>query len=81
MILAERGETAELGECEALYGPVLLKKQDPVLREALEKQLQVNSNIRLQLALNPSDKTIARLKTIEKEEALLYEALSYYQCS
>ena len=81
MIRAERGNAKEFGPCEALYGPVLLKKRDPVLQAELQKQLAVREKIKEQLSANPSGKTAERLLTIEKEEALLHEALSYYQRS
>ncbi len=78
MILAERGSAKPLSDAEALYGPVLLRKKDPVLYEELLKQLSVREKIREQLIANPSGKTAERLTVIEKEEALLNEALGYY---
>ena len=81
MILARRGEGVHFTACEALYGPVLLEKKDPVLKNELEKKLRVRDNIRAQLTSNPSEKTEERLKTIEYEEALIHEALGHYQRS
>ena len=74
----DAGSAKPLSDAEALYGPVLLRKKDPVLYEELLKQLSVREKIREQLIANPSGKTAERLTVIEKEEALLNEALGYY---
>ena len=55
MILCVRGSGEPLSKKEALYGPVLLKKRDPILHEYLLKQRDVLSGIREELRLHGKD--------------------------
>ena len=55
MILCVRGEGRSLSEKEALYGPILTGKRDPILHEYLLKQRDVLSGIREELRAHGLD--------------------------
>ncbi|MBP3879913.1 MAG: tRNA (adenine(22)-N(1))-methyltransferase TrmK, partial [Lachnospiraceae bacterium] len=55
MLLCERGTGEALSKKEALYGPRLLEKRDPVLYEYLLKQRAALSEIRNELRIHGKD--------------------------
>ena len=56
------------------FGPLLLKRKDPVLKEYLQKRLRQNEKIREQLG-EESSRAKDRRKELEEEEIILREAL------
>ncbi|MCR5295045.1 MAG: class I SAM-dependent methyltransferase [Lachnospiraceae bacterium] len=83
LILAERGdarEGRELSMAEALYGPVLLEKRDPLLLDYLKKQLALRARIREQLSgsRNP-EAAEAALERIGREEEVIRKALERFR--
>ena len=81
VIRAEHAEDLcpEMTQAEAMYGPVLLKKQDPVLRTYLTRQenvfRKVMDNLR-KAGRGPDD---ARYREITEEQEVLLEACRYYE--
>ena len=55
VILCLRGNSRPLSGMEALYGPILIEKRDPVLREYLLKQREVLTQIREELRMHGKD--------------------------
>lgn len=74
-----KGICPNLTQAEALYGPVLLKKQDPVLRTYLARQENVFKKVKDSLrkaGRGPGDE---RYREISEEQEVLIEACRYYE--
>ena len=70
------GETPPLAEAEALYGPVLIRKRHPVLREYLDKEMAHLENIRQGLLKQSTEKSRCRLGEIETQIQLVRQAVT-----
>ena len=66
MFFFSRG-MAPLTEVEKKYGPVLLRKKDPVLKEFLEREERKFEEIREHLGVMEGEKSALRKKEVEKE--------------
>ena len=67
MMRVKHGKMAPLTEVEKKYGPVLLKKKDPVLKEFLEREERKFEEIREHLGVMEGEKSALRKKEVEKE--------------
>ena len=63
----KHGKMTPLTEIEQKYGPVLLAKKDPVLKEFLEREERKFTEIREHLAQMEGEKAAFRKKEVEKE--------------
>ncbi len=68
------GRTAAPGPAQLKYGPVLLKKKDPVLKEFLEQEIRKLETISRSLAGSGTDRAAVRLQELEEERKLAKEA-------
>ncbi len=66
---------------EVRYGPVLMKKKDPVLREFLEQEMKKLETIACSLAGSGTERAAARRKEVEEEIRLAKEAWNEVQGS
>lgn len=62
-------------EAQLLYGPVLLKKKDTLLRKYIEGQLEKNHELRDRLGASPTPKSASRIEELKKEEEIMLCAL------
>ena len=61
------------------FGELLLKKQDPVLKELLSREKKLNEKLLEKLEnLDRSEAVNARYKELKREEAIILEALKYF---
>ena len=67
MMRVKHGKMTPLTEIEQKYGPVLLAKKDPVLKEFLEREERKFTEIREHLAQMEGEKAAFRKKEVEKE--------------
>ena len=67
MMRVKHGKMAPLTEVEKKYGPVLLRKKDPVLKEFLEREERKFKEIREHLGVMEGEKSALRKKEVEKE--------------
>lgn len=63
---------------EEVYGGYLLEHRNEVLKEYLQKELDLNHRIQTGLNENPTDKAAARLLECREEEERIKNALLYY---
>ena len=70
---------AVLSEMEVHFGPVLLRRRDPILRKYLAWQIQVNEQIAGRLAAAGSGNSMQRLQEVKEELRLLLAAYSRYE--
>lgn len=68
-----------LSEMEVHFGPVLLRRRDPILRKYLAWQIQVNEQIAGRLAAAGSGNSMQRLQEVKEELRLLLAAYSRYE--
>ncbi|MDO5402391.1 MAG: class I SAM-dependent methyltransferase [Eubacteriales bacterium] len=62
------------------YGGILLERRDPVLKELLCRELELNGRLLEKLKdLRGSEAAAARFKALKKEEMVILEALKYYE--
>ena len=80
IIRAVPGEKGEMpsGE-ELLYGPVLLAKRHPVLKEFLLREESLVQGLLGQLLKTESEKARMRMEELRKKEEWIRRALVYYQ--
>jgi tRNA (adenine22-N1)-methyltransferase len=71
--LAPAGST--LRKAELLYGPVLLRKKDALLRSYISRQLEKNKELKERLLASPTPKSLSRVKELSKEEKIMLCAL------
>jgi tRNA (adenine22-N1)-methyltransferase len=62
-------------KAQLLYGPVLLKKKDKLLKQYIEKQLKKNNEIKCKLALSPTPRSAERTEELREEERIMLCAL------
>ena len=67
MMRAVRGTMPVLSSEEALYGPLLLKEKNKVLKEFLEKEWNTYEKIKKSLKQENSDSARRRLEEIEEK--------------
>ena len=67
MMRVKHGKMTPLTEIEQKYGPVLLAKKDPVLKEFLEREERKFTEIREHLAQMEGERAAFRKKEVEKE--------------
>ena len=67
MMRVKHGKMTPLTEIEQKYGPVLLAKKDPVLKEFLEREERKFTEIREHLSQMEGEKAAFRKKEVEKE--------------
>lgn len=75
----EPSSPAVLSEMEVHFGPVLLRRRDPILRKYLAWQIQVNEQIAGRLAAAGSGNSMQRLQEVKEELRLLLAAYSRYE--
>jgi tRNA (adenine22-N1)-methyltransferase len=76
-------ETADNGECvsdikrkaQLLYGPVLLKKKDSILRGYIEERLVKNRELRDRLLTSSTPRSMSRIEELKVEEEIMLCAL------
>lgn len=73
------GREAPYKECEYLYGRRLLEKRHPVLKEYLERELNIREDILAGLRKEDGERARVRALEIEEEMRLARQALQYYQ--
>ena len=65
---------------EEQYGKILLEKQDPVLKNLLMRELELNHRIMSKLQEMEEKQSVQdRCQNLKKEEAVIQKALSYYR--
>jgi len=79
VIRAVRGETGPVSDCEAEYGPLLLKEQNPVLHKFLLFRRRILLDIDRKLKEAGTEAASSRRKETEVELRLISEALQYYE--
>ena len=86
MMKVMQGKTPETTEdsvteqVEDAFGPVLLQKKHPVLREWLERELRVVNTVCDQLSMQPENERISIRKTqVQEKKQLILEALKRYE--
>jgi tRNA (adenine22-N1)-methyltransferase len=62
-------------KAQLIYGPVLLKKKDRLLRKYIEGQLEKNHELRDRLGASPTPKSASRIEELKKEEEIMLWAL------
>ena len=67
MMRVKHGKMTPLTEIEQKYGPVLLAKKDPVLKEFLEREERKFEEIREHLGVMEGEKSALRKREVEKE--------------
>lgn len=72
------GREAPYSECEYLYGRRLLEKRHPVLKEYLQRELNIRENILDGLWKEEGERVRVRSLEIEEEMRLTRQALRYY---
>ena len=78
ILRAVPGEKENLKAEELFYGPRLLEKENPVLREYLLKQQEQNQTLIRQLSDHSSEKAAQRLWELKEKEAVLESALARF---
>ena len=79
MMKVIHGETESYTDCEYIYGKCLLKKRHPVLKQYLEREMQMKENIFYQLFQHKDSESAAkRMDAIRKDIVLISEALEYF---
>ncbi|MDO4298080.1 MAG: class I SAM-dependent methyltransferase [Lachnospiraceae bacterium] len=71
---SDTGDGAHMTELELRYGPVLLKKENPVLQKYLERERQLLLRVRDKLLNEKGTAALKRLEEIETELVLNEEA-------
>lgn len=66
-------------EWEYLYGPLLLKNQNPVLHEYLEREIRIRKDILRGLAGKDGERIKERIAEIGHELEVAEKALAYYE--
>lgn len=79
IIRARKGEASCPCEAELKYGPVLLKKQNPMLLKALQKEEATLGKILTELYKKDTENTRVRAVEKETELRLVKEAMRYYE--
>lgn len=74
MMLVEKGEMKGLTDCELSYGPDLIKKKHPVLKEFLQKEEAVCREILKGLSGKTGEHILERSEEIEKKLAVICQA-------
>jgi tRNA A22 N-methylase len=64
-----------LRKAELLYGPVLLRKKDALLRSYISRQLEKNKELKERLLASPTPKSLSRVKELLEEEKIMLCAL------
>ena len=79
MMKVIHGETESYTDCEYIYGKCLLKKRHPVLKQYLEREMQMKENIFYQLFQHKDSESAAkRMDAIRTDIVLISEALEYF---
>ena len=75
----QREETVQV-QVEDAFGPVLLQKKHPVLKEWLQRELQTVDTVCCQLAAQPENERITiRMAQVQEKRQLILEALKRYE--
>jgi len=75
----QREETVQV-QVEDAFGPVLLQKKHPVLKEWLQRELQTVDTVCRQLAAQPENERITiRMAQVQEKRQLILEALKRYE--
>ena len=74
VMMAEPGRMYYERECSYRYGDILIRQNDPVLREYLEKERRLLEQIRRQLSLRDTQGTRKRLAEVKQELRQVQEA-------
>ncbi len=72
-------EFSELSDTELLFGPLLLKEQNPVLKEYLKKREQVLEHIREELTSHGFGESDQRMMELKEEYRKVQDALGRYR--
>lgn len=77
---SEKTETGLAEQVEDAFGPVLLKKKHPVLRDWLQRELHTMDMVSRQLSQQPEhDRIRLRMIQIQEKRQLILEALKRYE--
>ena len=76
---ADRQEDCKKEEWEYLYGPLLLKNENPILYEYLKREIRIREDILLGLAGKDGERIKERMTEIEHELEVAKKAMSYYE--
>ena len=75
----QRKETVQV-QVEDAFGPVLLQKKHPVLKEWLQRELKTVDTVCRQLAAQPENERITiRMAQVQEKRQLILEALKRYE--
>ena len=75
----QREETVQV-QVEDAFGPVLLQKKHPVLKEWLQRELKTVDTVCCQLAAQPENERITiRMAQVQEKRQLILEALKRYE--
>ena len=75
----QRKETVQV-QVEDAFGPVLLQKKHPVLKEWLQRELKTVDTVCRQLAAQPENERItSRMAQVQEKRQLILEALKRYE--
>lgn len=75
----QREETVQV-QVEDAFGPVLLQKKHPVLKEWLQRELKTVDTVCRQLAAHPENERITiRMAQVQEKRQLILEALKRYE--
>lgn len=75
----QREETVQV-QVEDAFGPVLLQKKHPVLKEWLQRELKTVDTVCRQLAAQPENERIMiRMAQVQEKRQLILEALKRYE--
>ena len=75
----QREETVQV-QVEDAFGPVLLQKKHPVLKEWLQRELKTVDTVCRQLAAQPENERITiRMAQVQEKRQLILEALKRYE--
>jgi len=73
------GKAAEVSEEEYLFGPCLIKKKDPLLKEMIEKRQRELHSIKNELANGKDGGARKRLQEVEDELSITRRVLEKYE--
>lgn len=73
------GKGLSLTEAEALYGPVLIRKKDPVLCRYLKKRLTLLESISAEIPASESERTSRRYTELKTECGIIRKVLENYE--
>ncbi|WMJ89828.1 tRNA (adenine(22)-N(1))-methyltransferase [Anaerocolumna sp. MB42-C2] len=61
------------------YGKLLLEQREPLMMEYLEREYRIREDVKTELLLNPTEKSMERLGQVKQEIAYIEEALTYFK--